>query len=698
MYRVVRARRDERGAVAIIVAISLTGLLVIVAMVLDFGLIRVDRQVDKSAADSAVLAGLHSLNGGDANPRPFVGVCSAINYLQQNNDRFGDLSATTGTWFNGAGAALGISNPCTDATYQAKICTPGDSTTWAKFRWVGTDDGKPLTVTIQSGYLLSTTSGFSEDSLPAAQAENDDSAQGCDQLAVLVNQTREPGLGSLATSSDLTTSIRSVGRVKSIPGGYAPAMLLLKQTGCDVLGGANNNTKIYVEGAFATIGSDKITQPGTIHSDSDAGGCGNNTWVYAGKQADNIVGFAAPLASNTTLADPSRPGQITLFGGSGQTGHFYDSSTNVCGTTSLYVTPVPSGLCPSTTSIKQAGRVYRKVVDDRYLAAVQTIRNNAESEFAVAPSYTNILSGGNCANPPAALSSSLTAADKLYVNCNNFGPTSAVTINAGTIVFSSAIVNPTNLSMPNATRVYVAGDSSVAANKNGISLGNGRTFSMHTQGNLSGGNCSNAATGPESNSLTTNKAVLVVKNGVINMTGGATFRACYTTVVMLSGKGGTGGDACMPGSPSSAAPSANPCTGSAYTPGTGQLNMSGGNIDLTAPNQHAVMVNLDGSPNTAYSAAWADAKGPEDLAFWSESANGNPSYNLTGGGIVHLIGVFMIPNAQPLNLSGQFTQELVNAQFVTSSISLSGGSTIAMKVDPGSAVTLPRLDLVGLVR
>jgi hypothetical protein len=697
MHSLMSRRRDERGAVAIVVALSLTAILVIAALTLDFGLVRVDRQVDKSAADSAVLAGLHALNGGDANPRPFVGVCTAINYMQQNNSRFSGLSPTAGTWTNGANTPLGIANPCTDPTYQAMTCTPGDNTSWAKFTWLGTQDGKPLNVVIQSGYLLSGTSGYSEDSLPAASADNNDLAEGCDQLAVLIDQTREPGVGSLAVTGDIKSAVRSVGRVKSVPGGYAPAMLLLKQTGCDVLGGANNNTKVYLAGAYASNG---LTQPGTIHSDSDASGCGNNTYVYAGKQADNIVAFAAPLFATPTLPDTSKPGQITLFGGSGQTSHYYDSTTNVCGTDKLYTTPVATGLCPSTTSIGTGGRVYRKVVDERYLTAVKTIRDNAESEFAVAPTYSKIISGnGNCNNPPAALSSGLTAADKLYVNCATFGPNSAVTLNAGTIVFAGAIVNPTSLSMPNAKKVYVAGDSTVAANKNGISLGNGRTFAMNNAaGNLSSGQCSSAATGPETNALTTNKSVLVVKNGTINMTGGSTFRACYTTVVMLSGKGATGGNACMPSSPSTAAPSANPCTGSAYTPGTGQLNMSGGNIDWTAPNQHDVMVDSVGSPNPTFAGAWADTNGPEDLAFWSESANGNPAYQLTGGGTVHLVGVFMIPNAEPMTLAGQFSQQLVNAQFIASSISLSGGSTISMKVDPGSAVTLPRLDIVGLVR
>ena len=64
MLRELRRRRrsDERGVVAVIVAVSMTALLVAVGMVLDFGLVRIDRQVDKAAADSATAAGLQALN------------------------------------------------------------------------------------------------------------------------------------------------------------------------------------------------------------------------------------------------------------------------------------------------------------------------------------------------------------------------------------------------------------------------------------------------------------------------------------------------------------------------------------------------------------------------------------------------------------------------------------------------------------
>ena len=79
-----RRPRDDEGAVAILMALCMGILLVVAALVLDFGLVRVDRQVDKSAADAATVAGLHALNTGEGKAHPYIGVCTAVRYLQRN--------------------------------------------------------------------------------------------------------------------------------------------------------------------------------------------------------------------------------------------------------------------------------------------------------------------------------------------------------------------------------------------------------------------------------------------------------------------------------------------------------------------------------------------------------------------------------------------------------------------------------------
>src|SRR5205085_4874364 len=100
------------------------------------GLVRVDRQVDKAAADAAVLSGLVGLGTTETDAYPYKGVCTALRTLQQNGDRFSSVTDSSGTWTDGAGTAT--ANGCTDATRRAQKCVPGSTASWARFTWVGT--------------------------------------------------------------------------------------------------------------------------------------------------------------------------------------------------------------------------------------------------------------------------------------------------------------------------------------------------------------------------------------------------------------------------------------------------------------------------------------------------------------------------------------------------------------------------------
>ena len=120
-----RSRRHERGAVAILMALVMTALLVVTAMVLDFGLVRVDRQVNKSAADAAAVAGVYGLDGGDGQPHPYIGVCQAMRYLAQNDDRFSGVTDTAPgvAWSDGNGASVG--NGCRTPRAASSSSSPG---------------------------------------------------------------------------------------------------------------------------------------------------------------------------------------------------------------------------------------------------------------------------------------------------------------------------------------------------------------------------------------------------------------------------------------------------------------------------------------------------------------------------------------------------------------------------------------------
>jgi Flp pilus assembly protein TadG len=704
-----RRRRDERGAIAIIVALSMTGLMVVAGMVLDFGLVRIDRQVDKSAADAAAVAGLHALKGGDDKVRPFVAVCAAIRYLRANGDRFAGVTSSAGTWTTGTGSAAG--NGCTDATASSKICAKGSPASWARYTWTGTWQGAPLRVEIQGGYALTGTTGWPEDTLPAAAGSSDDRAGGCDQISVVITQHRKPGFGSIATSNDLVSSIRSVGRVQSGPGKYAPAMLLLKRTGCPVLqsGAAGGGSFVHVLGAVTSSG---VSQPGTIHSDSDAeGGCtgGSNQNLFLGKGTAGIVAYAAPLVANPLLADPTKPGQISSVGGSNGKGLGYirDLDANVYSSAAL--NPAGAGSVARSTPFGR-GLVTRQPIDARYLSGVRTAIGQANNVFSTV-NASNAQSLGfaklaDCKPTQAALNGlALTATSRLFVDCTSnggFGGVSAdLSINAGTVIFNGAVAPSASLSLPNARAVYVTGNGSADS----IVLGGGTaSLRMNTNGNLdSAGRC--AAT------RSSNKATLFVQSGDIKeSTANNLLQLCRTTVFMMGGQA----SGCVPTLATRAdgtavgydpadplqtvsAPTATPCGGSV---GSGQLTQNGGNIDWTAPDQYDVMTLPDGTPDPAKVAAWSDPNGLEDLALWSESGTSSSStYNMSGGGIFNVRGVFMVPNADPFTIGGGGTMTLGNAQFIASTIALNGNTTnITMAVDPNAAVTMPELMTVGLVR
>jgi Flp pilus assembly protein TadG len=685
------SRRDERGAIAIITAISMLLIMVAVGMALDFGLVRADRQADKSAADAATLAGLQGLGQGDGSAHPYSGVCAAIRYLQKNGNRFGSLSDVAGSWTNGDGVPQ--SNGCTTAALTQAVCQDGVSSSWARFVWNGTWQGTALQVTIQSGYSLPDAS-FVEDTLSSATmtANQDDGHQGCDQLAVIVKQNRKPGFGSLATSSQLISTVRTVGRVTTPPGGYAPAMLLLKRTGCPVLetGSNSGGSHIYVFGAASSNG---LTQPGTIHADSDGSNCtgGSNQSVFLGKAGSGIVAFAAPLLNGagqpTSSPDLSKPGLISSLAARLGTAAtvIRDSLANVYGSAAINPAGAPAA---GKNEVVGRGLVTRKPVDDRYMSGVKNIIASAQGTVFSTLTAANAVANGyvllsNCnPNNNAINALNLVATSKLFVDCTaNNGFNGPATLNAGTVVFNGKVNPQGAVSLPNATKVYVFG----AAGGDALNIGQNATFSMHSSGNMNGSLCSN--------SQNSDKAILVIRAGDVKETGGGTLRLCYTTMITMGGQA----NGCVPtvtGTP----PTATPCLAGT---GDGQLSQTGGDVDWTAPNQNDVMTLSDGTIDPTKAPAWSDPNGPEDLAYWSESYGGssNPTYNMNGGGTLHIVGVYMVPNADPFTIGGGASQTLTNAQYIATSIALNGTNTsISMVVDPNSAVPLGSLKSIGLVR
>jgi len=649
-----RGRRTERGAAAIIMAISLTMIMVAAGMVLDFGIIRLDRQNNKLVADDAVAAGMRFADAGDANVYTLRAVCGALQFLRSNKPELNRLpdSMCTGAW-TGSLKACDPANPsaATSATNYVESTTSG---------------GVTYTVQIKSPYQLS-DGNWPEESM-ATLAADTTAMNGCDQLAVIITEARKPGLGALVIDGDITTRTRSVGRVGVGPGKRAPALLLLERTHCSVLtvgsAGAPSSVRVVATG----------DTPGTIHADSNATGsdCGSGSTqqLFQGKQNDGIVAGASPIAA----------GSITSVAGwlSVPASTAYDALAYVHA-----LLPDGTQLAPNGMSI-----VTRKPADDRYAAGIRTSLTSAASIWSMSSNNPPSPWVRVDCNPTAAqltAMGNMTVADWLYVDCpSNSGivlgsGTSPVTIGAGRIVFNGFIKGG-GISMPNATAVYIRNTASNGSpvNTNGITLSGSDAFCIRATTCMA----QNANTGLCPTAASAGSAKLYVLQGSLKQTGGL-LRMCHTTVVLMGGQS----SGCVP-TTNGAAPTTTPCSG---TTGTGQLSVNGGNQDWTAPNAYGGAI-----PDSDKLAAWDNG---EDLALWAESAaTTNDKYTMGGGGSMNVVGIYFTPNAIPFQLNGGSSQGLTNAQFIASTFAVGGNSNLAMAVDPDNAITLPALTTFTLVR
>ena len=530
-----RPRRPEDGAVTVMVAMSMVAVLVAAAMVLDFGIARLDRQANKAVADSAVAAGMRGMDLGDARTHSFSGVCQALSFLRANKPALSSL-----TWA-----------PCSDTNKMATICQWDDPQTHAVF----TGAASGISVEIRSPYDL-TTSGWPEEGLSSLASDQLTPQDACNHVAVIVRQTRQPGLGSLATDSDMTTSVRSVGRVAEGTLDNQPvALLLLERYGCNtvVVNGSNAFVRVLANGA----------SPGLIHSDSNGSTCSGTQRILMGDHPNGII------ASSST----SSPGLVRVNAMGGSTApHSYDSATNV----------VAQG-----GAVGPGPVVSRSPVDARYMAAARSAVADFETQQATNGTGWEVKRCG------AAKADLQAVIGKLWINCTTgnktFDMSGGVTLNASTIFFNADTVSAPGLAMPNATRVYVRGTT--APNSPAVSVSG--SFSMGPgSGNAS---CPNTVTTP-----TLTRARLVVGAGSFVSTPSDSVKLCGTTMVLRGGVPG----GCIPSVYGVAPSDTVACNG--------RLDIAG-STDWTAPNKIQGQATSADWSDFEDLAIWAEAMGNHDI-------------------------------------------------------------------------------------
>ena len=644
-----RHRADERGAVMVMTALIVVASVLMVALVVDLGQLRVDRRGNKSITDLAARAGIARLAFG-----PWSGVCTARQYLLANAGFFQGFDPGSETWSNAAAQAY-PSNPCPAVVSapDATPCSPNQPATWAKLQATALQ-GR-FTVEIQSGYVLPDPR-FPDD---AGRGDTGAPEQGsCDNLAVILTERQAPSFAQVAGIGARSIRVRSVGRLNATQTlDFVAALQLLEQHKCGVLQTGGANTRVIAQ-PFGVY-------PGTIQIDS-AGDTGSCPQPILNAQATS--GGPSVLACSTVSTNPDcRPGTGTKPSRIGVYAANFVKPANIISTA-----------YPSTygdTKIIGSPRTGRKFTDLRYRTNVAGLDQDAKS----------VLTGNN-GKPPGCTSVVANACTGNGVtwlvlqqsDCNGLAAFFAVTGRAGaqniwfncdlnvntplTLSAAGAYIAVTGQLAVNAAftvtdprKVYVGGQPNGA--KVGLDLsGSAAVLNMNAGGQAS---CSARTGAGHSNRL-------VVGNGSVKVGAGATVRICQTFMYLASGydkvptRDGT--TLCT-----------SPCSN--YT---GTISVSSGAfVDLSAANE------ITGRLPTA--AELATSNPFEDLALWTE-AGGNTN-GMAGGSATKMTGVFFLPNADSFTLSGGGSLPIdLSAQFVADTMQVTGGATVNLVPNPEDSV------------
>ncbi len=688
-----RAGDDEGGMVLVLMAVAMTVLLGVVALVVDLAQLRTDRRVNKSVADMSVRAGLGVLNLG-----PWSGVCRASDYILANSPGISSFDAGSEKWFQLTSPLSEISSsPCLNTTAApfTTLCVPGElgvpnADTWGKL--TATAGGGRFTIEIQSGYSMP-DSRFAEDTVAAADT-GDPLKGACDNLVVIITERRTPFFAGVIGGGDKTTTIRSVGRVSNLRAQeYSPALLLLEREGCNVLSVASNNSRV--------VAQPYLTFPGVIQVDSaNRSGCASNQAVLNGATTSNGPSIVACSAKTLTpapgcdaaLAD--KPGRIGMYGL-----NFEPPGAHL---TTPYTTSWATTTYGDTQAVRSAqsgreplDRIFRTnvVAFDAEAKAVLTgnsgrppgcdsivdnactgsdgrtwlVLQQADCDTLAVESLNNFFT------PVVPVVPDRKLAQNIWFNCNLVvkntllslelaGVDSYVAV-TGTVTVNStfAIVDPRT--------VFINGTAS--GNKIGLSIGNGGNF-----------NVNNATPGVDCVTPAIVKPTrMVVGDGSFKMGSGGVVHLCQSFVFMANGYDkvpATNGTA--------------PCTCTTGYLGTIDIG-SGSSVDWTAPNV------VTGRRPTSEEVLLASVPPPispyEDLGLWTEAGG---AHGVSGGGGSHMTGIFFLGNADAFTLAGNSGANVsLSAQFITRRMSVTGGATVNLVLNPFDAVPVIIYDMV-LVR
>ena len=681
MNRRRRVTRGDDGVYAILYAILIVVMVVVVGLVVDIGNARSDRALNRSASDSAAIAGAAKLGLGGSQPLP--GCQTALDYAMQT---LGGATVISGDPVNvSCDTAFGPG-----AGTVTALCTAGVTRTAVQAVSI---DGQRKIIQVSwpvpdSSPLLTQPDMERRASNAAEQTQQAVASDGtpCLRFAVQILQPRQFVFGRGKTTTESKSVALAVPRPG--PGEIAAPLVILDQRACQALnatgggGGPGLSGGVEVTATAPFVDANGVTQqnPGVIAVDSDGtqpNGVENQTSCSGGGTTISVGNNSHVWAMDGTLT----PGYITDYAITvNNTAHAYSGITTGCPTTGFWTPPV-GGPPPNLCRIPQVGdRVTDRPWQNRYNCGTTDNRYSKYNPLPLA-----------CTDPPPPKPAYPTPRD--YVDqWERFA--------TGTVPKGTWGCAGSGSPAVACTGAGAAGTYRIPGTIGGSSVGCTISSDLTIPGDVYA-DCD----------------TLTIKSSArVSIMGSLVTRAGTTTADITTGSVSLENSACLllgdtiasghctslPAPVDAAAPG--PDTHSAYI--SGRFDLSSGSAFIN----NKAMVFLRGRLNSSATGvvSWVGPYGTNcvpttsatlppspdcfnSLSLWSPYTGDNTGSGqdfLTGGSLLNIDGTLFM-GYSAFNYAGQATNLQSRAQLVTRILNLTGGSVLRMTPDASRSTEIP---------
>ncbi len=297
MNSYMRRRCDERGAFVVMWAFLVTGMMIMLAIVIDLGHVRASRRSIQSVADLSLLAGgvdFASSLGQD----PMAACRETIDYFNEN---LPDLPA-----------AIDSTRFCNQSGKEMNrtVCNPPFTTAQA------------TPSTVAGPYTIELHYPVPDAEITDVSGPRVTDGKPCERMRLLLSRRDKSFFAGMVGVSQLDSQASATIRRMPMNAGLIPALWLLDPTGCTSLD-VNGSGTVVTVGRDADPVLNKPAIPGIVTIDSDGSSCSSNQYtltssgqlralplVGAGYDVGMISLHALPEGKRTCIAPACNPAQV----------------------------------------------------------------------------------------------------------------------------------------------------------------------------------------------------------------------------------------------------------------------------------------------------------------------------------------------------------------------------------------------------